>query len=287
MKKLIKRNLAIIYMVTSMAILAAMTRMKNLACERTVFLSVGQGDSCIMHTAFGKNYVVDGGSSSNENCGKYVILPALKYYGMSDIDAVFISHTDSDHVNGINYIMENYVVSTVKIKDIYIASGTVVDNNFSRLIESAKKNKVNIKALSVENQEIINDKSIKVLYPSETLDSEVQGNERSIVLFISGTNTEYLFSGDIGFDAEKLVAEKLSDYKKAAKTRILKVPHHGSRFSSSEELLDAFNGDVAVISVGKNNFYGHPTEEAMQRISSHDMKILRTDINHAIIIEER
>lgn len=119
-KKLIirqlKRNLKYIALVTAIIILEVCPASRN----RIVFLNVGQGDCCLVHTDFGDTYLFDCGSSSRSSVGKYVLLPCLKYYGISELDAVFVSHPDADHMNGIKELLELAEENHIEVKQLVL-----------------------------------------------------------------------------------------------------------------------------------------------------------------------
>lgn len=316
-------------------------KLVNRLSSCVVFLDVGQGDGSIIHMK-GDNYMVDCGSSSSDDVGRYTLIPALKYYGMTHIKCIFISHMDSDHVNGIIYLLENRDLYGIDVDYVAVAEGTEVNENYERIqkacVGEVKKSGCNDKEVAKDNgfgfrEEVkiielgagdVVDERFEVIYPGDldnlnnfedsdgikeannSEDSIVkEGNDYSLVLKLIGKEYEILYTGDIGSEVEmRLVSDGLSDseemissdktidskiksnYKEEGVSRILKCPHHGSKYSSSEEFIEAYDPDITVISVGRRNNYGHPAPETLERYKEGGVQILRTDEDGAVIIKQ-
>ena len=274
-------------------------KLVNRLSSCVVFLDVGQGDGSIIHMK-GDNYMVDCGSSSSDDVGRYTLIPALKYYGMTHIKCIFISHMDSDHVNGIIYLLENRDLYGIDVDYVAVAEGTEVNENYER-IQKACVGEVTIIELGAGD---VVDERFEVIYPD--VDSEIEvreGNDYSLVLKLIGKEYEILYTGDIGSEVEKILvsgglgdSEEMissdktidskikSNYKEEGVSRILKCPHHGSKYSSSEEFIEAYDPDITVISVGRRNNYGHPAPETLERYKEGGVQILRTDEDGAVIL---
>ncbi|MBR6404314.1 MAG: DNA internalization-related competence protein ComEC/Rec2 [Eubacterium sp.] len=284
----------------------AFVRTFNIYSSEVVFLDVGQGDGSIIHISpldegvkknvfmsdkHGRNYIVDGGSSSEKEVGKYAMVPALKYYAMTEIDCIFISHTDVDHVSGVVFLIENADLYGIKIKNVALASGTEPEENYQMIKSAIEKYnretnilKSNLDLVSLKKGDVI-DNRFEVLYPSGEEEIEHSGNDYSLVLKFKSSLYEILYTGDIGADAERSLLQELNEKESVAKKRILKVAHHGSKYSSCEEFLDTYAPDIAVISVGEKNMYGHPSQETLERLESEGSAIYRTDKTGAVVIE--
>ncbi|MGN0396139.1 MAG: DNA internalization-related competence protein ComEC/Rec2, partial [Coprococcus sp.] len=257
---------------------------------RMVFLDVGQGDGILISTEMGTNILIDGGSSSNDKLGEYIILPAIKYYGMSSLDYVFVSHGDEDHISGIKYLISTDHLG-VTIENLVIAEYAYKDslNELISMAEEKGINVISIKAGDVfeegVNKEWISgekendDKgfSISCLYPS-SLSTAENANDLSLVLKLETDNMSALFTGDIGLGAEQELMEKNCNLD----CDILKVAHHGSKYSTGEAFISACTPDYAVISCGAYNFYGHPHKETLDRLEDVDVDLYRTDESGAI-----
>ena len=249
----------------------------NKVSFHVVFLDVGQGDGSIIHTGK-RNYIIDCGSSDNSSVGQYALIPALKYYGMDKVDMIFVSHTDSDHISGIIYLIENSDLYGIEIGGVAFAAGTEHDENYERVKRAIGGDKV----FELRAGDLIED-DFEVLYPrSEDVSNEKLehgGNDYSLVLEYKNDekNLRILYTGDIGNDAEKNLAECIPDNDRlpeekqpegvervgneekqpektgrAREARILKCAHHGSKYSSSDTFLSSYWPDITVISCGEH-----------------------------------
>ncbi len=283
-------------------------KLYNSCCNQVVFLDVGQGDGSIIHVD-GRNYIVDCGSTSSDSVGQYVLIPALKYYGMSDIECVFISHTDTDHINGIIYLLENGDRYGIKVRSIALAKGTEVDENCEELLRAFLKDdsvypEQGEASINGQNNVIglsegdMVDGKWEVLYPGLEEEGDHSGNDYSLVLRFRYRDIEILYTGDIGSEVEeKLVERGVLGEEKAVKReqsgkednhiRILKCPHHGSKYSGSSDFLSEYAPDITIISVANSNLYGHPAAETIERINEAGSNIYRTDQNGAMIIGDK
>lgn len=295
-----------------------LVRVYNIYSSKIVFLDVGQGDGSIIHLSpmeteasvadkHGKNYIVDCGSTSVKDIGKYALIPALKYYAMTDIDCIFISHTDLDHISGIIYLIDNAELYGIRIKHLALATGTdEEEENYQRIKiavdeynkdnkvyevggkedskQSNKQSKSNLDMIGLRKGDIIDDR-FEVLYPSGKEEIEHSGNDYSLVLKFISDDYEILYTGDIGADAEqKIIQDGFGESNK--RERILKVAHHGSKYSSCEDFLESYSPDIAVISVGEKNTYGHPSEQTLAKFRRKGVTVYRTDRHGAVIIDK-
>ncbi len=247
--------------------------------SQIIFLDVGQGDGAMIITENGYNIMVDGGSSSNENMGEYTLVPALKYYGIKEVDYWFISHWDKDHVSGLEYILSDEY-SNIKIKNIVTSYDISGGEN---LVRQAKEKEVNI--IYVKRGEYFTDGSfnINILYPAE-LPISADRNNNSLVFLYRENNLSALFTGDVGEDSlDRLYRRNISHFLN--NIDILKVPHHGSKYSVHYEWLEYISPDISVISAGKNNIYGHPHEDTLSALNYIKSKCYITKDLGAIIIK--
>ena len=225
------------------------------------FLDVGQGDSELVK-ADGANFLIDSGKDQSviENLEK--IIPFYK----KRIDIAFISHGQTDHAGGMFYLLKNFDVGTV----IYNGDNTPLWQNLRRLLEEKEIPYVILKAGdSVSYKE----NRFQVLWP-RSLSEKIGFNDNSMVIkYVNGIFSS-LFTADISSKVETELLREGADIK----SDILKIPHHGSKYSSSQKFLEAVSSGAAVIEVGKNS-YGHPTKEVLARIAEEGTKILRTDLD--------
>ncbi|MBO6164854.1 MAG: ComEC/Rec2 family competence protein [Eubacterium sp.] len=293
---------------------------QNRKDDRIVVLDVGQGQSVIIHMSDGRNYILDGGSTSKDQVGEYVIIPALKYYGMSEITGVFVSHTDEDHINGLIEMSQMKRPYRLKIDAVYMAAGTKEDGNYLELGDASgvgvtglsegdvvggcftviypgrenvktdgqlgdgnrsKDGRVSEAGSRSRKESVSEDRSVSEI--------ENSGNDYSLVVLldsdINGRELRILFPGDISSDVEERIIEKSKKSKLDISADILIAPHHGSKYSSSRAFLKEVSCSVAIISCGRNNPYGHPSPETLERMENAGCRIIRTDKDGAVVIE--
>lgn len=243
------------------------------------FLDVNQGDSCFIRTANNVTILIDGGKGSGEeyDYGKNVLSPYLLDHGITKIDYMICSHFDVDHCGGLFYILDNFQVENVVI-------GKQFDEypNLIAFLELAKEKHNRLTVL--EAGDIIKfDKDTKgeVLFPSvENKISDNEINNNSLVVKLYYRDISILFTGDIEEEAER----KLVDiYGNKLNSDILKVGHHGSKTSSTEDFIECVTPKISLIGVGKNNNFGHPNIDVIERLNNFG-KVYRTDQMGEIII---
>lgn len=243
--------------------------------ETTVaFLDVGQGDAAVISTYDGKTYLVDGGGvygrEFGKNVGRTILLPYLEYLGVNHIDAAFLSHPDADHMTGLLELME-----TIRIDGLYLASYPYEETKDLDFLKETVE-KYAIPVYTVESG--ASDGPWECLYPIKNIAIRDDDNHGSLVLKYHCGDTEILFTGDMMAQDERLLLEKNADVS----ADILKTAHHGSKYSSSTDFLEAVNAKAAVISCGKNNIYRHPHEETLERLQS--AEVYRTDESGAVLV---
>ncbi|MCR4924165.1 MAG: DNA internalization-related competence protein ComEC/Rec2 [Lachnospiraceae bacterium] len=245
-------------------------------------LSVGQGDCSLIIGKKTPVILVDGGSTDIKKVGKYRIEPSLKAYGISKIDMVFISHLDSDHVNGIIEILENEF-SVIQIDKLILSKSVPLmehNENYEKLIRACKKKNTRIllmdKGESIEypKNSIYRGVRIVCLAPDVTKGQEWKRrdiNDNSLVIKYSfGNAFSVLFTGDISSQVEK-------ELSGTGRVTVLKCPHHGSKTASSMGYLQELSPIVTSISCGVDNSYGHPHKEVLERLEVLGSRVYRTD----------
>ena len=244
------------------------------------FIDVGQGDAAVIHTWEGKTYLVDGGGEYGkefgENVGHTVLLPYLEFLGVSEVEAVFLSHPDSDHMTGLLEIMEY-----IPIKRFYLGEYPYeVTKDFIFLKEMLEKYRITL--YTVDDRSRTPDEAWICLAPvSEIFFSAGEDNHGSMVLKYTVGDTEVLFTGDMSSECEQLLLKKNVDIS----ADILKVSHHGSKYSSGENFLAAVAAKAAVISCGEKNLYGHPHTETLERLTAEGTEIYRTDVSGSVQVK--
>lgn len=279
---------------------------------KVVYMDVGQGDGVLLRTSGHGGILIDGGSSSNKRVGEYVMVPVLKYYGVSEVEYAFVSHGDADHVSGLEYLL-NEEQSGVHVVNLVLPEYGDQDA-LQELKSEATANNVNIIYMKPgdnitynhQHAETIN---IECLYPDEEAGQGVlDTNNLSMILKTtitwdvreadienlnkssdSDASLSLLFVGDAGIAAEKRLIElygknSLGEISDSIACDILKVGHHGSRNSSGSDFLKRVSAMYGIISCGKDNRYGHPHAETLERLKMADTKYMTTKEHGAIIL---
>lgn len=232
---------------------------------QVVFLDVGQGDSILIQKGT-RQVLIDGGPS-----GKTELAKLGKYmpYFDREIELVVATHPDRDHIAGLVDVARNYKI--VKV----MATGAEKDTSvFKEWKEILSYKKVEVLDTAKGSEIDTDGAKLKIIYPLGPVESSAgDSNNKSIVARMDFGRSAFLFTGDIESPAEKeiLASDENIDVD------FLKVAHHGSKYSSSDEFLEAASPNEAIISVGAENSYGHPHEETLEKLHSRNIKVWRTD----------
>ena len=233
-----------------------------------LFLDVSQGDSILLHYPHNKyNILIDTGGNYNYEISKNIIIPYLKSKGINKIDYLILTHGDYDHMGESINLIENF-----KVEKVIFNCGEFNDLE-KELIKVLEKKK--IKYYSCIKELYIDKNKLQFLNTKE-YDNE---NDNSSVIYFNYYNYKFLFMGDASTEREKDILEKYN----LKDVDFLKVGHHGSNTSSSEEFINSINPKYSLISVGKNNRYGHPNKEVLDTLN--DSKIYRTDQDGSIMFK--
>lgn len=229
-------------------------------------LYVGQGECVVIRTGTNRAIIMDCGSSSEKEIVKYTVIPFLKASGINQIDAMYASHSDIDHINGFEDLINLSGVSGIKLCKLFIPDSPLfLDETGLSLIETATLNKLPVYTLSQGNTMRAGQCNIVCLWPQKSSVSQ-DANGESLVTMLGLHNTNVLITGDITQETEKTLIEQISPALLAS-TDILKIPHHGSKTASCTEFLSASSPKIAIISAGINNRYHHPNSEVTKRLS--------------------
>lgn len=260
-------------------------------------LDVGQGDCFVIEEKSGFTAIIDGGSSSVSEVGRYRIDPFLRSHGISIVDFVFLSHADADHTNGILEILENQKSNRIKISYLVLTDLEKENEKFDEIMLACKNAGTRVLYFSQGDHIEIRQLKLTCIHPGDK-DTKLAGldeNDHSMVLYMEyksqDKNHTALFMGDLGSTHEKEVMESLlavdekQDDKESGEIDILKIGHHGSKYSSSEEFLQQVNPYVCLISAGRKNRYGHPHMETLERIDETDGMVFRTDLMGQVVVD--
>lgn len=241
------------------------------------FIDVSQGDACLIRQKT-KVILIDGGGANNQNnnynVGKSILMPYLLARKIKTIDYMIFSHFDNDHCQGLLYVLEN-----LKVKSILIGEQYEEYQNYQKLKEVAKRKAIKIYTLKKGDCiKLTKNLKIEVLWPKkEEMISENSINNNSLVLKITFGNFSILFTGDIEKVAEEKILKEYEGRQKLLQSTILKVAHHGSKTSSIKEFIQKVNPKCALIGVGKDNKFGHPSNITLETLKELNTKIYRTD----------
>ena len=247
--------------------------------EKITFLDVGQGDASLLQSG-GQILLLDGGSTSQKNVGTYVILPYIKQQGISCLEAIVLTHTDQDHINGVTEVLEEGKKGWLTVKNLmypYWMEGTEQGKQLKKLAEEAGASCRKIRAgdrLTIGKAEAV------VLYPKEQ-EKIAEPNAGSLVLFWKWEGVRAMFTGDLPEEKEREVLQNLPACE------ILQVGHHGSATSTCREFLEQVQPSLAVISCAMKNRYGHPSPDTVDRLKKTGCEIRYTMRSGAITIRKR
>ena len=327
-------------------------------------LDVGQGDCFVIEEKSGFTAIIDGGSSSVSEVGRYRIDPFLRSHGISTVDFVFLSHADIDHTNGILELLENQKSNRIKIRYLVLTDLEKENEKFDEIMLACKNAGTRVLYFSQGNHIEIHQLKLTCIHPGDK-DTKLAGmdeNDHSMVLYMEykyqNKNHTALFMGDLGSAHEKEVMESLlavdkkqgnkesggigkmqsnnenkyedndenengnrkkdevegedkdenkgkyedenkeknkeknkdaveagDENKRSGKIDILKIGHHGSKYSSTEEFLQQVDPYVCLISAGRKNRYGHPHMETLERIDETDGTVFRTDLMGQVVVD--
>ena len=292
--KRLKKKGTLVFFIAAVVILIA-PKLKN-SLTVTV-LDVGQGEAIFMENDNGTTYLVDGGSSDVSQVGRYRITPYLLSKGVDTLDYVFVTHTDMDHVSGIMEIIAGKHISVRHLILPDISPDISLRNETYNKLEELAKDK-GIMLMYVAAGDMITDGKLKinVLHPCVGYQS-ASNNDYSTVLSVSYGEFDMLLTGDIETKGDqKLITffikqEYINRCNNDSTTFIqtdydvLKVAHHGSKNSTSEEILSIIRPEYALISCSKKNKYGHPHEEVLERLKECKSQIMITPKHGAIMLK--
>jgi len=263
--------------------LAQSSKNKNLI---VTLLAAGQGDSIVIQTPKGKTYLIDTGPNEtlfggSFDAGKEAVVPFLKFNKIAFLDGILITHPHLDHYGGTFTVLENF-----KVKQFMDSGIKTRAPPYIKLLSQLEKNGVEYKIVK-EKDKLNWERSLKIeiLAPTKELAPNIEEknnvNNRSIVLKLTYKSVSFLFTGDIEKETEEVLAKKL---KRKLKSKILKVAHHGSKTSSTMVFLMRVDPEVALLSCGVKNPFGHPHALILNRFNDLGVKIYRTDQDGTIQI---
>ena len=231
---------------------------------KVYFIDVGQAD-CIYINQGNYNMLIDAGN--NEDGEKLVNY--FKSLNINEFNYVVATHPHEDHIGGMDDIINNF-----KIDNFYMPDKLSTSKTFEDVLDALSNNNLNYHVPEKGENFNLGDALFKVIYSGDDTNDI---NDSSIILKMLYGSNSFLFTGDATSNVEKII---LND---DIKSDVLKVAHHGSDYSTTDEFLDKVSPGYAVISVGENNSYNHPSSSTLDKLNKRNIKLYRTDLNGTII----
>ena len=236
------------------------------------FIDVGQGD-CTVFISGNETMLIDCGEAEYSD----TVINDLKFYGVTELDYAVITHAHTDHMGGMANILdtvptENIIFSEPSEK----SSGT---KSYGEFLDAADRCGADIIIAEPDYTFSFGNAECRILAPFEV--SEKEENDNSVVMHITAGTTSFLMTGD----AEKAVEKDIIEHYPNLSATILKVGHHGSKTSSHDDFISMLDCETAVIPVGEDNRYGHPTEQVIKTLESNNIECYRTDLEGTVTIE--
>jgi competence protein ComEC len=242
-------------------------------------IDVGQGDAILLEFPNGRRLLIDAGSLTQKyDAGERTVVPFLKRQGILQLDYLLITHPHSDHIGGAVSVLKFFRVDTLLMATLSPSSRETKD-----IIEIAEARHTGMKVVRSGNQiQIDSNARVYVLYPDTNHTAEKNQNNSSVILKVIYGNSSMMLVGDAEVPTEQRI---IPQYGSFLSSNILKVGHHGSMTSSSEEFLKVVRPKIALISVGIHNKFRHPSPFTLWRMKSHSIEIKRTDERGAMMFE--
>jgi competence protein ComEC len=243
---------------------------------RLDFLDVGQGDAALLTLPDGRTLLVDGGGvadrrgsqSDRRSIGEAVVSEYLWWRGLDTVDYVLPTHADADHIEGLNDVVRNFTVHAA-----LVARSPANDPEFAKFSETLAATKTQVVKIQAGDLIRFGEVEVEVLWPPPAIhQSEPSRNNDSTVLRVGFLKHAMLFMGDIEKGGERALVSTTRNLK----ADVVKVPHHGSKSSSTLSFVSATKAQVAVISVGKTSMFGHPHREVVERWQASGAQVLTT-----------
>lgn len=229
------------------------------------FLDVGQADSILIKNNKDVMLIDAGNNEDGELISNYI-----NSMGITDFKYVIGTHPHEDHIGGLDNIINNF-----NIDNIYIPDAITTTKTFIEVLDALEKKNMMYEVPNIGDKISFGEATLEVIYTgTDTSDL----NNTSIILRLDFGQVSFLFMGDATCKTEELILNKNIDID------ILKVGHHGSRYSTTDDFLNKVSPKYAIISVGKNNSYNHPHDETLKKLNNKNSKVYRTDTNGTILL---
>lgn len=249
------------------------TSTKGLSTENNMlvhFIDVGQGDSILVQVN-GKNLLIDSGpKDSKDNLISYITSVNVK-----KLDYIIATHPHEDHIGNMSPVIDKF-----EVNNFYAPKITHTTSSFEKMVESlvSKDLKINVIKEGTDSIDLGNNTTVTVFSPIKTEYTNL--NDYSPIVRVQYGSNSFLFTGDAETDVENEILSKNPNIK----SDVLKLGHHGSSTSTSENFFKAVNPSLCVISLGADNKYGHPTQKTLNLLKSNNTQFYRTDLDGNIVL---
>ena len=234
---------------------------------KVYYIDVGQAD-CTLIVCEGKTMLIDAGNNEDGR----LIVDYIKSLGIDKIDYLVGTHAHEDHIGGLDNIIKSFKIGKVFFP--YTTEKTTTMKTFEEIIDCLREKDLSITAVNTGDKFKLANAKIEIMYV-DNLEPE-ETNDQSICIRLVYGNMSFLFMGD--------ATKNVEDTRNWPETTVLKVGHHGSNWGNSQRFIEQVNPQIAVISVGKDNDYGHPKNEVLKRLKMVDAQIYRTDKLGTVLI---
>lgn len=263
----------LIVIMLSVALILGITPMKSDAATKRYmsvhFINIGQGDAIYIKGPYGEDILIDGGNNSKGND----VVNYLKKQKVDDIEILIATHPDADHIGGLDNVLKAF-----NVENIYAPKVSHTTQTFKDFLTAVKNEKKTIKTAQKGVKLSIKGVTASFVAPVKTYSKSDLNNWSAVVKMTYGKKS-FLFTGDAETKSEK----DMINSKQNLTANVIKIGHHGAKTSTSPEFLNKVKPQYAIISDGKNNSYGHPTSEVLNRLKSAKVNVYRTDKQGTII----
>lgn len=285
----IVKKLSVVFLTITLIFLCYRRGINGMECT---MLDVGQGDGILLRTNDKKTILIDGGSTDTKEVGKYRLLPYLKYYGIRNIDYMIMTHSDEDHISGQLELMEFMTKKQIVIKNYLVPEPAkeIQDDNYNHAVNTAIKTGIKVSYIHAGDVLRFDALTLHCIHPVKDFATD-SANAYSTTLSLTYQDFSMLLTGDLEGNGEETVIETIPILQQSGvlprNYDVLKVAHHGSKNSTTKELLELIQPKFALISCGYENRYGHPHKELLDRLDETDTNYARTDEHGAIMLHCR
>ena len=235
-------------------------------------VNVGQGDCFHIHSG-SHDMLIDGGASGYDSVGENIIEPYLLSKGIGELDAIVVSHADSDHTNGIRYLLQN---SVIRARTLILPASALSSEKYDDLKDAFSASGGSLQYLETGDVFRLNRFRLECLYCAPDGAQTADINRQSSVILAEYGDFRMLFTGDITKEDEGILLSRYADSEKLDGITVLKAAHHGSKTATGDAFISRIRPAYAVLSYRKNNIFGHPHAETLERLEQYSVTMLKT-----------